>query len=132
YISSAAEALQRLMSAARQKIKKDGRKTISIQFEETEDIIAAVGASNPSGRIVVGFAAESESLLENAEKKLREKGLDMIVANDILRKDAGFDVETNAATILRRDGSRRQLSLQSKRDMADLILDEILKLRTED
>src|SRR5262249_57538747 len=117
-IGSAAVADFRRASRAAQKIKKDGRKTIAIELEETEDIIAAVGADpNRRGRIVAGFAAESQSLLEYAERKLREKGLDLIVANDITRADAGFDVETNAATILKRDGSRVELSLQTKREL---------------
>jgi phosphopantothenoylcysteine decarboxylase/phosphopantothenate--cysteine ligase len=130
FIGSAAVADFRPANRAAQKIKKDGSKTITIELEETEDIIAAVGAGpNRRGRIVAGFAAESQSLLEYAERKLREKGLDLIVANDITRADAGFNVETNAATILKRDGSRVELPLQSKREMADRVLDEIAKLR---
>jgi phosphopantothenoylcysteine decarboxylase/phosphopantothenate--cysteine ligase len=130
FIGSAAVADFRPASPAAQKIKKDGRQAITLELEETEDIIASVGRDpNRNGRIVVGFAAESQTLIEYAEKKLREKGMDLIVANDILRRDAGFDVETNAATILRRDGSRVELPLQSKREMADRILDEVLKLR---
>jgi phosphopantothenoylcysteine decarboxylase / phosphopantothenate---cysteine ligase len=130
FIGSAAVADFRPASRAAQKIKKDGSKTIAIELEETEDIIAAVGADpNRQGRIVAGFAAESQSLLEYAERKLREKGLDLIVANDITRDDAGFDVETNAATILKRDGSRVELPLQSKRELAGRLLDEIAKLR---
>ncbi|HKE03261.1 MAG TPA: bifunctional phosphopantothenoylcysteine decarboxylase/phosphopantothenate--cysteine ligase CoaBC, partial [Blastocatellia bacterium] len=132
FIGSAAVADFRPASRAAQKIKKDGRKTIAIELEETEDIIAAVGADpNRRGRIVAGFAAESQSLLEYAERKLREKGLDLIVANDITRADAGFDVETNAATILKRDGSRVELSLQTKRELADRLLDEIAKFLRE-
>ena len=65
--------------------------------------------------MVAGFAAESQTLLDYAEKKLREKKLDLIVANDIKRADAGFDVETNTATILKRDGSRVELPLQNKK-----------------
>ena len=130
FIGSAAVADFRPANPAAQKIKKDGRKTITLELEETEDIIASVGNDpNRNGRIVVGFAAESQTLLDYAEKKLREKGLDLIVANDILRRDAGFDVETNAAMILKRDGSRIELPLQSKREMADRVLDEVLKLR---
>jgi phosphopantothenoylcysteine decarboxylase/phosphopantothenate--cysteine ligase len=130
FIGSAAVADFRPAHLSEQKIKKDGRKTITVELEETEDIIAAVGgAPNRERRIVVGFAAESQSLLEYAERKLREKGLDLIVANDITRADAGFDVETNAATILKRDGSRVELPLQSKRALADRTLDEIAELR---
>ncbi len=130
FIGSAAVADFRPASRAEQKIKKNGRRKIIIELEETEDIIAAVGAApNRSARIVAGFAAESQSLIEYAERKLREKGLDLIVANDITRSDAGFDVETNAATIIKRDGSRVELPLQSKRELADRVLDEIARLR---
>ncbi len=130
FIGSAAVADFRPANPAAQKIKKDGRKAITLELEATEDIIASVGNDpNRKGRIVVGFAAESQTLFEYAEKKLREKGLDLIVANDILRRDAGFDVETNAAMILKRDGLRIELPLQNKREMADRVLDEVLKLR---
>jgi phosphopantothenoylcysteine decarboxylase/phosphopantothenate--cysteine ligase len=130
FIGSAAVADFRPSRRAAQKIKKDGRKAITIELEETEDIIAAVGADpNRQGRVVAGFAAESQSLLEYAERKLREKGLDLIVANDVTRADAGFGAETNAATILKRDGSRVDLPLQSKRRLADRLLDEIIWIR---
>jgi phosphopantothenoylcysteine decarboxylase / phosphopantothenate---cysteine ligase len=130
FIGSAAVADFRPARLSEQKIKKEGRKTITLELEETEDIIAAVGAApNRERRIVAGFAAESQSLLEYAERKLREKRLDLIVANDITRADAGFGVETNAATILKRDGSRVELPLQSKRALADRALDEIAELR---
>ncbi len=130
FIGSAAVADFRPASRAEHKIKKQGKANITIELEPTEDIIATVAADpNRNGRIVAGFAAESQTLLAYADKKLREKGLDLIVANDISRSDAGFDVETNAATILKRDGSRVELPLQSKRELADRVLDEILKLR---
>jgi phosphopantothenoylcysteine decarboxylase / phosphopantothenate---cysteine ligase len=130
FIGSAAVADFRPARRAEQKIKKEGRKTFTVELEETEDIIAAVGAApERERRVVAGFAAESQSLLEYAERKLREKGLDLIVANDITRADAGFDVETNSATILKRDGSRVELPLQSKRALADRTLDEVAKLR---
>ena len=130
FIGCAAVADFRPANVSGQKIKKQGRKTITLEFETTEDIIGAVSSDpNRNGRLVAGFAAESESLLDYAQAKMIEKGLDLIVANDITRKDAGFDVETNAATILLKDGSRVELPLQSKREMADRVLDQILKLR---
>ncbi|MBO0724675.1 MAG: bifunctional phosphopantothenoylcysteine decarboxylase/phosphopantothenate--cysteine ligase CoaBC [Blastocatellia bacterium] len=130
FVGAAAVADFRPARLAEQKIKKEGRKTITLELEETEDIIAAVGAApNRERRIVAGFAAESQSLLEYAERKLREKGLDLIVANDITRAGAGFGAETNAATILKRDGSRVELPLQSKRALADRALDEVAELR---
>lgn len=130
FVGSAAVADFRPAHTAAQKIKKQGRQTITLELEPTEDIIAAV-SSDPqrNGRIVVGFAAESQALLDYAATKLREKNLDLIVANDITRSDAGFDVETNAATILKRDGTHLELPLQSKRSLADRVLDEIVKLR---
>jgi phosphopantothenoylcysteine decarboxylase/phosphopantothenate--cysteine ligase len=132
FIGAAAVADFRPASRAEQKIKKQGRKTITIELEETEDIIGQVSVDRGrTGRIVVGFAAESQSLVEYAERKLREKRLDLIVANDITRSDAGFDVETNAATIIKRDGSRVELPLQSKRELADRVLDEIARLRPD-
>jgi phosphopantothenoylcysteine decarboxylase/phosphopantothenate--cysteine ligase len=132
FIGCAAVADFRPAQPAEHKIKKLGRACITLELEATEDIIAAVGAATQSDgslRIVIGFAAESQDLLAYAERKLREKGMDLIVANDITRQDAGFDVETNAATILRRDGSRDELPLQSKRDLAERVCDEIPRLR---
>jgi phosphopantothenoylcysteine decarboxylase/phosphopantothenate--cysteine ligase len=130
FVGSAAVADFRPARRAEQKIKKEGRRTITVELEETEDVIAAVGAApNRGRRVVAGFAAESQSLLEYAERKLREKGMDLIVANDITRSDAGFGAETNAATILKRDGSRVDLPLQSKRALADRALDEIAEMR---
>ncbi len=131
FIGCAAVADYRPTNRAEQKLKKNGRRGITLELEATEDIIAAVGAaSRDERRIVVGFAAESESLLSHAAQKLRSKNLDFIVANDITRQDAGFDVETNAVTILRRDGSQDELPLQGKRELADAVLDEVVRLRT--
>jgi phosphopantothenoylcysteine decarboxylase/phosphopantothenate--cysteine ligase len=129
FIGCAAVADFRAVKPAAQKIKKEGQKRLTLELEATEDIIEAVGmAQNLHKRIVAGFAAESESLLENAEAKLRQKGLDLIVANDITRKDAGFDVATNMATIIKRDGSRIEIPLVDKRELADHVLDEIAGL----
>jgi phosphopantothenoylcysteine decarboxylase/phosphopantothenate--cysteine ligase len=132
FIGCAAVSDFRPAKISDQKIKKRDQRNITLELEMTEDIIAAVAADpHRNGRVVVGFAAESQSLLEHAETKLREKGLDLIVANDIMRVDAGFDVDTNMATIVKRDGSRIDLPLQSKRDLADRILDEITRLLSE-
>jgi phosphopantothenoylcysteine decarboxylase / phosphopantothenate---cysteine ligase len=136
FIGCAAVADFRPAQQAEHKIKKLGRTCLTLELETTEDIIAAVGGAvsertkkDGSGRLVIGFAAESQELLDYAERKLHEKGMDLIVANDITRTDAGFDVETNAATILRRDGSREELPLQRKRELAGRVLDEIVRLR---
>lgn len=134
FIGCAAVADFRPAQRAENKLKKLGRTNITLELETTEDIIAAVAAAradapHPHRRLVIGFAAESQELLDYAERKLREKSLDAIVANDITRQDAGFDTDTNAATILRRDGTRAELPLQTKRELAEHVLDEIPRLR---
>ena len=130
FIGCAAVADFRPVRRSDQKIKKQNRQKITIELEETEDIIGAVAAGHKrSDLIVVGFAAESQSLLENARAKLHEKKMDLIVANDIMRNDAGFDVETNKATIIKRDGSMVDLPLQSKRELAERVLDEVARSR---
>jgi phosphopantothenoylcysteine decarboxylase / phosphopantothenate---cysteine ligase len=138
FIGCAAVSDYRPVVTEAQKIKKQSGAHLTLDLEPTEDIIAAVGAAGASaggrekggsGRIVIGFAAESQSLISHAESKLREKGMDLIVANDITRKDAGFDVENNAATIIRRDGTRTDLPLQSKLELAERMLDEVIGLR---
>ena len=131
YIGAAAVADFRPAHRAEEKIKKQGRRQVTIELETTEDIIATVaGAPGRDGRIVAGFAAESQSVVAYAETKLREKNLDLIVANDITAPGAGFEVETNAATVILRNGSRIDLPLQSKRLMAERILDAIVQLRS--
>ena len=131
FIGCAAVSDFRPARRAPQKIKKAGRNKLTLELEETQDIISAVAGADGARRVVVGFAAESEALLDNAEKKLRDKGMDLIVANDITRADAGFDAQTNQATIIRRDGSRLELPLASKRTIADRVLDEIVQLRRQ-
>jgi phosphopantothenoylcysteine decarboxylase/phosphopantothenate--cysteine ligase len=79
---------------------------------------------------VIGFAAESQDLLENARKKLEQKGLDLIVANDINAADAGFSVDTNRVTLLSNTGEVTKLELMSKSDVADQILDRLEALLT--
>jgi len=132
FIGAAAVADFRPVARAEQKIKKAGRTRLTIEFEATEDIIGAVAAApGRERRLVVGFAAESQAVNEYAVAKIREKSLDMIVANDITAPGAGFDVETNAATIIDRHGRAVELPLQSKREMADRIFDEILRFGSE-
>jgi phosphopantothenoylcysteine decarboxylase/phosphopantothenate--cysteine ligase len=77
---------------------------------------------------MVGFAAETDDLLNHARQKLIDKNLDLIVANDILAKGAGFEGDTNVVTLLDRDGTHEQLSLLPKREIADIILDRVAKI----
>jgi phosphopantothenoylcysteine decarboxylase/phosphopantothenate--cysteine ligase len=79
--------------------------------------------------LVVGFAAETDDVIGYAREKLKKKDLDLVVANDVTKAGAGFNTDTNIATILTKSGGEVDLPLMSKREMADKILDEILKLR---
>jgi len=131
FIAAAAVADYRPAERANQKIKKNAQ-SLTLNLERTEDILSDVAANRQEGLLVVGFAAESENVLENAKNKLRSKQLDAIVANDITERNVGFDFETNAVTILTGTGSHDvQLRLMSKKDIADQILDVIVKLRSE-
>jgi phosphopantothenoylcysteine decarboxylase/phosphopantothenate--cysteine ligase len=76
--------------------------------------------------VKVGFAAESEDLITNAKKKLKEKGLDLIIANDITDKDSGFGADTNKVVIIDKNGKVEELPLMSKREVADKILDRVV------
>jgi len=111
------------------KIKKDGRDFMILELKKTQDILAEASKKRPDGMIVVGFAAETNDVVGYAKSKLKKKGLDMVVANDVTKDGAGFNTDTNIATLIRRDGGEIALPLMSKREMADKILDEIVSLR---
>ena len=127
-IQAAAPADYRPAHPSAQKIKKQAGKGITLELVENPDIAAAVGAAKRPGQTLVGFAAETEHLLDNARRKLDKKNLDMIVANDVSRPGAGFNVDTNIATLLTRSGAV-ECPLQSKQALAERILDEIMALR---
>ena len=130
-IMAAAVADFRPKNMAKDKIKKEGG-VPQIELEATEDILKAVSASGlgRSGRprVVAGFAAESQSLIENAVNKLQSKKLDLIAANDISADDAGFAVETNRITLLFADGRKESLALMSKTEVAEIIIERIAAL----
>jgi phosphopantothenoylcysteine decarboxylase/phosphopantothenate--cysteine ligase len=129
-IMAAAVADFRPKSMAKDKIKKEGG-VPQIELEATEDILKTVSASGLGAkrpRVVAGFAAESRSLLENAANKLQSKNLDLIAANDISAEGAGFAVETNRITLLFKDGRREALSLMSKAEVAEIIIERIAAL----
>ncbi|HZP01965.1 MAG TPA: bifunctional phosphopantothenoylcysteine decarboxylase/phosphopantothenate--cysteine ligase CoaBC [Terriglobia bacterium] len=110
------------------KIKKaDGAPVV--ELEATRDILAEVAQRRRAGQLVVGFAAETDHLIENAAKKLHDKRLDLIVANDVTRDGAGFNSDTNIVTLLFADGRSRPLDKMSKLDLAHRILDEVVSLR---
>lgn len=100
----------------------------SIAVEPTVDILSRV-AAHKEQRFVVGFAAETADLEEEGRRKLLHKGLDLVVANDVSRADAGMEADVNAAILLDRFGGRLELPLMSKADLADAILDRVAELR---
>jgi len=129
FIGAAAIADYRPTQRAGQKIKKSND-SITLSLERTPDVLSQVAASRANGMLVVGFAAETENVLDNAREKLRSKNLDAIVANDVSRQDSGFDSTTNAITILTRDKDQAvALPVMSKSEAADRILDVIVGIR---
>ncbi|MFL2640326.1 MAG: bifunctional phosphopantothenoylcysteine decarboxylase/phosphopantothenate--cysteine ligase CoaBC [Dehalococcoidia bacterium] len=108
------------------KLKKtSGEKTMSISLKQTPDILKAMSDKKI---IKIGFAAETENLIDNATDKLKEKKLDMIVANDVSSKDSGFSVDNNRVVILDKKGSKTELPLLSKLQVADHIIDRLSEL----
>lgn len=126
-IMAAAVADYYPVQTAKKKIKR-GVGPLELRLEPNPDILKELGATK-NGRFLVGFAAETEDLTANAKKKLADKNLDMIVANDVTREGSGFDGDTNIAVILDRSGAARSLPLMSKDELADRILDQILALK---
>lgn len=124
-IKAAAVADYRPESRAEAKIKKKDT-ALQLQLVKNPDILAEMGQAK-GDRCVVGFAAETAGLVENAVKKLAEKKLDMVIANDVSREGAGFGVDTNIVKILSSDGSAEDLPLMSKEKLADVILDRVLE-----
>ena len=126
-IKSAAVADYRPLKRAESKVKKR-TESLCIELEKNPDILAEVGKSKGE-RIVVGFAAETDDLLANARKKLEDKNLDLIVANDVSEPGAGFDVDTNIVRLLYRGGKVEEPGIMSKDDLADFIIDRIKGLK---
>jgi phosphopantothenoylcysteine decarboxylase/phosphopantothenate--cysteine ligase len=126
-ILAAAVADYRPVEQHAEKIKK-GNAPLTISLEATTDILAEV-ARNKGQRIVVGFAAETDHVAENARKKLSAKNADLIVANDVTAEGAGFDHDTNVVTLFSRDGRDLALPKLSKSEVAQRILDEVVRLR---
>ena len=102
-----------------------------IVLEPTHDFLVDLGREKPAGQVLVGFAAETDDLVEHATEKLRSKRLDLIVGNDISQPDAGFEVDTNRAVILSADGTSEALPLLAKSDLAGVILDKVARLLDE-
>lgn len=129
FIGAAAIADYRPVQRAEQKIKKSSE-SITLTLERTPDVLSQVAASRANGMLVVGFAAETENVIDNAKEKLRSKKLDAIVANDVSRADAGFDTATNAITIITNNDSV-ELPVMTKSEAAARILDVIVRIRQD-
>jgi phosphopantothenoylcysteine decarboxylase/phosphopantothenate--cysteine ligase len=125
-IMSAAVADYRPIRAAKDKIKK-GKAGLTVELERTPDILGSVKGN----LIKVGFAAESSDLVENAKKKVKQKRLDFIVANDITARDSGFGTDTNRVTIIDCKGKVDRLPLLTKREVAERILGKVAALLSE-
>jgi len=117
-------------SALDDKIAKTGREGLTLELEPTEDVLASLAERRRSGQILVGFAAEyGEGAVERGREKLKRKGLDAVVVNDISRSDIGFDSADNEVTIVTA-GGERAVGRGSKAAVAAAILDEVERLRT--
>ena len=106
-----------------QKIKKHNE-NICVELIRNPDILKEIG-THKKQQFVVGFAAETENVISSAKKKMSEKNIDMIIANDITKQGAGFEEDTNIVTILYRDGQRYDLDIMSKQDLGEFIVREI-------
>jgi phosphopantothenoylcysteine decarboxylase/phosphopantothenate--cysteine ligase len=126
-IAAAAVSDFRPAETSPSKVKK-GSGPVSLELVRTPDILQGVGQSK-GARVLVGFAAETEDLVANARKKLESKNLDLVVANDVTAAGAGFGGDTNAVVLLKRDGSRVDVPVAGKREVAERILDEVRALR---
>jgi phosphopantothenoylcysteine decarboxylase/phosphopantothenate--cysteine ligase len=127
-IKAAAVLDYRPKEKALHKIKKEGGE-YTLELIENPDILAELGRRKSGGRpVLVGFAAETQDLLANASEKLKSKNLDMIVANDVSRQDAGFEVDTNAVKVISRDGLVEEWTLMPKEEVANRLLDRIKEM----
>ncbi len=126
-IQAAAVSDYRFECTSPTKIKKMKGQPMTLTLVENPDIAKAVGENKKAGQILIGFAAETNDLIQNAKAKLARKKLDMIVANDVTKEGAGFNSDTNIATMITENGTV-ECPLQSKRELAERILDEASKL----
>ncbi len=126
-VKAAAVADYRPVAPQAKKIKR-GSERLTLELEPTPDILGDL-ARETGRRILVGFAAETDQVAEHAREKLASKCADLIVANDVTREGAGFDIDTNIVALFTRDGRELTLPRMSKFDVANRVLDEVLRLR---
>ena len=129
-IKSAAVGDFRVENEAEQKIKRKKGEPLELKLVQNRDIAAELGKVKKSGQTLVGFAAETEDLINNAQKKMESKNLDLIAVNNVLAAGSGFAADTNTITIISRSGEKYEYS-GSKDDAADILLDEIIQKRQE-
>jgi len=127
-VMAAAVSDYRVAEVAGQKLKK--RDGMTLELVRNEDILQQVVAERKAGTVVIGFAAETERVLEEGRRKLREKGVDAIVANDVSGGDRGFEVDRNGGVLLMRR-EEVELGVSSKREMAERVLDWVGRMRVE-
>jgi phosphopantothenoylcysteine decarboxylase/phosphopantothenate--cysteine ligase len=130
FIATAAVADYRPKQQAENKIKKNASE-LTLELERTPDILSEVACQRRPNQLLVGFAAETEDVKANAQRKLHAKNLDIVVANDVSGESSGFDSDLNAVTILIRDNPATDVPLTSKLDVANRILDEVAKMRRD-
>ena len=132
-VLAAAVADYRPAAVEEKKIKR-GEGSFTLELEPTPDILAELGRERGLGdarRVLVGFAAETDRMAENARQKLARKGADMIVANDVTQEGAGFDTDTNIVTLFLRDGREIPLPKMNKLEVANHILDHVLEIQRQ-
>ena len=127
-VMAAAVADFRPADPASEKLKKEKGSVPEIELEKTHDFLVELGETKPEGQVLVGFAAETENVLDNARGKLERKNLDLIVANDVSAPGAGFGYDTNEVAILFGTGDQLEVPLDSKRAIADAIFDAVVKV----
>jgi len=124
-IMAAAVADFRVAELAQQKIKKGNSEKITLELVKNPDILKEISVLKTKNQKIVGFCAESENLLQNAEKKLSEKNLDFIVANDISNVEIGFNSDNNAVTIVDKALNKIEIGITPKKELAKLILQKV-------
>jgi phosphopantothenoylcysteine decarboxylase/phosphopantothenate--cysteine ligase len=134
-VMAAAVADVRPVRVAAHKLKKDPLTGLisdlgAIELEATPDILAGLGKNKPAGQVLVGFAAETENLVANAQSKLERKGADLIVANDVSQDGVGFAHATNAVTLIARGAKPVEVALADKRSIARSILNAVVAIRS--
>ncbi len=125
-IMAAAVADFRPLNQSKQKIKKDGKEIFTLEMVKNVDILKEMSKIKKENQLLIGFCAESENLLANATKKIKEKNIDFIAANDISREDIGFGSDFNEITLISKDGKQKLISKTTKLEAAKIILKECL------